>query len=98
MKRRGILNYFFKLFSIIFRKFPTGHVSISSKIDETVIKRKYWIIPSNIPQDGAIPNDYPSNLSRAYLVRVTAHVAEAAIIYRHFAFAKNAFTDSSADA
>lgn len=60
---------------------------------------KDWIIPSTaspLLRDGAIPTDYPSNLSRAYLARMAAHVATAAVIYRHLA--KNAVTDSSADA
>lgn len=67
---------------------------------ETTIEREgldnSFDCASPLLRDGAIPTDYPSNLSRAYLARMAAHVATAAVIYRHLA--KNAVTDSSVDA
>lgn len=75
-------------------------IRFPSKWMETTVEREgldnSFDCASPLLQDGAIPTDYPSNLSRAYLARMTAHVATTAVIYRHLA--KNAVTDSSADA
>lgn len=65
-------------------------IRFASKWMETTVEREGLdnSFDSPLLQDGVIPTDYPSNLSRAYLARMTAHVATTAVIYRHLA--KNA--------